>query len=172
MSQNLLIDAYCWYYLFLCYLYLVTLMNFEGVLCIYLLLFEGQADCHYAMFSICETNKRFSMHVIDDLCFNLSCCMHSYYVLLLELHLSCTCLEFVDPIFQCLQMVGSLLWGCMSPQKLFFYHLPTRGRAGVKLGDAWYVGNVSIIFDVPCLFSIYFALLCLHFEVFLYIFWN
>ena len=26
--------------------------------------------------------------------------------------------------------------GCMSPQKLFCYHLPTRGRAGVKLGDA------------------------------------
>ena len=23
----------------------------------------------------------------------------------------------------------------MSPQKLFFYHLPTRGQAGVKLGD-------------------------------------
>jgi len=43
--------------------------------------------------------------------------------------------------------------GCMSPQKLLFcYHLPTRGRAGVKLGDAWYVSNVSIIFDAPCLF--------------------
>jgi hypothetical protein len=27
--------------------------------------------------------------------------------------------------------------GCMSPQNLlFFYHLPTRGREGVKLGDA------------------------------------
>ena len=26
--------------------------------------------------------------------------------------------------------------GCMSPKKLLFcYHLPTRGRAGVKLGD-------------------------------------
>src|SRR5215216_4126061 len=36
---------------------------------------------------------------------SLSCCMHSYYVLLLELHLSCTCLEFFDPSFQCLQMV-------------------------------------------------------------------
>jgi hypothetical protein len=32
------------------------------------------------------------------------------------------------------------------------YHLPTRGRVGVKLGDAWYVSNVSIIFDAPCLF--------------------
>ena len=34
------------------------------------------------------------------------------------------------------------------PHKKFcFYHLPTRGRAGIKLGDAWYVSNVSIIFD-------------------------
>ena len=32
-------------------------------------------------------------------------------------------------------------------QKFCFYHLPTRGRAGIKLGDAWYVSNVSIIFD-------------------------
>ena len=31
-------------------------------------------------------------------------------------------------------------------QKICIYHLPTRGRAGIKLGDAWYVSNVSIIF--------------------------
>ena len=36
-------------------------------------------------------------------------------------------------------------------QKLCFYHLPTRGRAGIKLGDAWYVSNVSIIFDCSML---------------------
>ena len=103
---------------------------------------------------------------------SLSCCMHSCFVLLLELLISWSCLEFFDPTFQCLQMVWSWFWWCMSPQKLFFYHLPTRGRAGVKLGDAWYVGNVSIIFDAPFLFSIHFYLLCLHFEVFLYTFWN
>ena len=39
-------------------------------------------------------------------------------------------------------MLGSILH-----QKLRFYHLPTRGRAGIKLGDARYVSNVSIIFD-------------------------
>ena len=32
-----------------------------------------------------------------------------------------------------------------------FYHLPTRGRAWIKLGDAWYVSNVSIIFDYSML---------------------
>ena len=31
-------------------------------------------------------------------------------------------------------------------QKFCFYHLPTRGRAGIKFGEAWYVSNISIIF--------------------------
>ena len=30
------------------------------------------------------------------------------------------------------------------------YRLPTRGRVGTKLGDAWYVSNISIISYVPC----------------------
>ena len=41
-------------------------------------------------------------------------------------------------------------------QKLSFYHLPTRGRAGIKLGDAWYVSNVSIIFDCSMLYYLLF----------------
>ena len=43
--------------------------------------------------------------------------------------------------------------GSTPHQKFSFYHLPTRGRAGIKIGDAWYVSNVSIIFYVfmPCL---------------------
>ena len=41
-------------------------------------------------------------------------------------------------------------------QKFYFYHLPTRGQAGIKLGDGWYVSNVSLIFD-------YSMLLCLLF---------
>ena len=41
-------------------------------------------------------------------------------------------------------------------QKFCFYHLPTRGRAGIKLGDAWYVSNVSIIFDCSVLYYILF----------------
>ena len=36
--------------------------------------------------------------------------------------------------------------GSIPHQKFSFYHLPTRGRAGIKLGYAWYVSNVSIIF--------------------------
>ena len=42
--------------------------------------------------------------------------------------------------------------GSIPHQNFYFYHLPTRGRAGIKLGDAWYVSNVSIIFDCSMLF--------------------
>jgi len=41
-------------------------------------------------------------------------------------------------------------------QKFCFYHLPTRGRAGIKVGDTWYVSNVSIIFDCSMLYFILF----------------
>ena len=41
-------------------------------------------------------------------------------------------------------------------QNFCFYHLPTQGRAGIKLGDAWYVSNVSIIFDCSVLYYLLF----------------
>ena len=41
--------------------------------------------------------------------------------------------------------------GSIPHQKFCFCHLPTRGRAGIKLGDAWYVSNVSITFDCSML---------------------
>ena len=41
-------------------------------------------------------------------------------------------------------------------QKFCFYNLPTRGRAGIKLGDAWYVSNISIIFDCSMLYYLLF----------------
>jgi hypothetical protein len=70
-----------------------------------------------------------------------------------------------------LYIVWSKLCWCMSPKKLLFcYHLPTRGQARVKLGDAWYVSNVSIIFDAPCLFMYHLLCLLLHFVAFLCIF--
>ena len=53
-------------------------------------------------------------------------------------------------------------------QKFFFYHLPTWGRAGIKLGDAWYVSNVSIIFDCSMLLYYLFWMLMgfvLHFYI-------
>ena len=44
-----------------------------------------------------------------------------------------------------------IMLGSIPHQKFCFYHLPTRGGAGIKLGDAWYVSNVSIIFDCSML---------------------
>jgi len=44
-----------------------------------------------------------------------------------------------------------IMLGSIPHQIFYFYHLPTRGRAGIKLGDAWYVSNVSIIFDCSML---------------------
>ena len=41
-------------------------------------------------------------------------------------------------------------------QKFCFYHLPTRGRAGIKLEDTWYVSNISIIFYCSMLYYILF----------------
>jgi hypothetical protein len=72
-----------------------------------------------------------------------------------------------------LYIIWSRLCLCMSPQKsLFCYHLPARGRAGVKLGDAWYVSNVSTIFYSPCLFMHHLLCVLLHFMAFLCILWN
>jgi hypothetical protein len=72
-----------------------------------------------------------------------------------------------------LYIVWSRLYWCMPPKKLLFcYHLPTRGRVGVKHGDAWYVSNVSIIFYAPCLFMHHLLCVLLHFVVFLCIFRN
>ena len=57
-------------------------------------------------------------------------------------------------------------------QKFCFYHLPTPGRAGIKLEDAWYVSNVSIIFDCSMLYYLLFWTLLgfiIHFYI---IFWT
>ena len=46
--------------------------------------------------------------------------------------------------------------GSIPHQKFCFYHLPTRGWVGIKLGDDWYVSNVSIIFDCSMLLYLLF----------------
>ena len=49
-----------------------------------------------------------------------------------------------------------IMLGSIPHQKFCFYHLPTRRRAGIKLGDAWYVSNVYIIFN--CSMLLYYLL--------------
>jgi hypothetical protein len=150
-------------------------LKLEGVLCIYVLLFhEGQAENYLLCFPY-DLNTRLTFIVLLFMIFRL--CLFSCYnvvakFLLSRLYLLCPCFKFFDPSTQFL-LRWSRLWRCMSPQKLFFcYHLPTRGWAGVKLGDAWYVSNVSIIFDAACLFIHHLLCVLLHFVAFLCIFWN
>jgi hypothetical protein len=81
-------------------------------------------------------------------------------------------LSSFDPGTQCLHRWSRLCSACHLKNYFFCYHLPTRGRAWVKLGDAWYVSNVSIIFDAPCLFLHHLLSVSLHFIAFLCIFWN
>jgi hypothetical protein len=111
----------------------------EGVLCIYvLLLHEGQTENHLLCFSYdLNTHLTFivSLFMIFRLC-SSSCYNIVAKFLLSRSCLSCPCFKFFDLSTQCSTSLIKLWW-CMSPQKLFFYyHLPTQGRAGVKLGDA------------------------------------
>jgi hypothetical protein len=121
-------------------------LKLEGVLCIYVfLLHEGQAEYHFALFfCMLETNNWLSMHY------------YSWSFVCVTFHVITWLLSFIIKIISLMPMfrvlwsqhsmlyiIWSRLCWCMSPQKLLFcYHLPTRGRAGVKLGDAWYVSNV------------------------------
>ena len=59
--------------------------------------------------------------------------------------------------------------GSIPHQKFCFYHLPTRGRVGIKLGDAWYV---SIIFD--CFMLLYYQswMFYMQLHAILYHFWD
>jgi hypothetical protein len=124
-------------------------LKLEGVLCIYVLLFhEGQAENHLTMFFyMLKIHTWLSMHH-----YSWSFVCVTFHVITWLLSFIVKIISFM-PMFRVLlsqhsmlYIVWSRLWWCMSPQKLLFcYHLPTQGRAGVKLGDAWYVSNVSII---------------------------
>jgi hypothetical protein len=131
------------------------LLKLEGVLCIYVLLFHKRQAKNYLLCFSIWFEHTFDFHCFIFMIFHL--CSFSCYDMVAKFLLSRLCLSShvlssFDPSTQCLHR-WSRLCRCMSPQKIFFcYHLPSRGRAGVKLGDVWYVSNVSTIFDALCLF--------------------
>jgi hypothetical protein len=146
-------------------------LKLEGVLCIYVLLFhEGQVEKHFAMsFYMIWTHTWLSMFHYS---WSFICVAFHVITWLLSFY----CQDYVSYAHVLSTLNSALnalhrwsrLWWCMSPQKLFFcYYLPTRGWAGVKLGDAWYVSNVSIIFDASCLFMHHLLCVLLHFVAFL-----
>jgi hypothetical protein len=170
-----LFDSWLWFHLFLNYLYLVALLNLKvsyAFMFCYSMKDKLKTICYVFLYDL-NTRLTFivSIIMIFRLCF-FSCYNMVAKFLLSRLCLLCPCFIFFDPSTQCL-LWWSRLWWCMSPQKLFFcYHLPTRGRAGVKLGDAWYISNVSIIFDALCLFLHHLLCVLLDFVAFLCIFWD
>jgi hypothetical protein len=111
----------------------------EGVLCIYVLLFhEEQAENYLLCFSIW-----FEQHVWLSLFHYLWSFVCVYFHVITWL-LSFYYQDYVSYTHVLSSLIPALnallrwsrLWWCISPQKLFFcYHLPTRGRTGVKLGD-------------------------------------
>jgi hypothetical protein len=132
-----------------------------------LLFYEGQAEKHFVMFFyMAETHTWLSM-----LHYSWSFVCVTFHVITWLLSFIVKIMSFM-PMFKVLwsqhsmlYIVWSRLWWCMSPQNLLCcYHLPTRGQEGVKLGDAWYISNVSIIFLCCMLvytpFSLCFVTLC------------
>jgi hypothetical protein len=114
-------------------------LKLESVLCIYILLFhEGQAENHLLCFSIWFEH---TLTFIVSILWSFICVLFYVITWLLSFFYQdyvfhAHVLSSFDPSTQCLHRWSRLCW-CISPQKLFFcYHLPTRGRAGVKLGDA------------------------------------
>jgi hypothetical protein len=114
-------------------------LKLEGVLCIYVLLsHEGQAENHLHVFPY-DMNTCLTFIVLFS--WSFICVIFQVITWLLSFFyqdyiLHAHVLSSFDPSAQRLLRWSSLC-RCMSPQKLFFcYHLPTRGRAGVKLGDA------------------------------------
>ena len=67
-------------------------------------------------------------------------------------------------------LIKIMIVACHLRNYFVFIVLPTRGR--VKLGDAWYVSNVSIISDVPCWYYTNCYMFYIHFIAFLCIFWD
>jgi hypothetical protein len=151
-------------------------LKLEGVLCIYVLLsMKDKLKTICMFFLMIWKHVWLSLFYFHDLLFVFICMFTTWLLsfLLSWLYLHANVLSSYEPSSQMLTYMWSRLCRCMSPQKLFFcYHLPTRGQAGVRLGDAWYISNVSIIFYAPCLFLHHLPIVLLHFVALLCIFRN
>jgi hypothetical protein len=131
-------------------------LKLKDVLCIcVLLLYEGQAEYHFAMFFyMLETNIWLLMHY------------YSWYFVCVTFHVITWLLSSIVkimslmPMFRVLWSQHSMLYIILI--KIVLVHVISKiivllsltysRTSRSKLGDAWYVSNVSIIFDATCLF--------------------
>jgi hypothetical protein len=147
-------------------------LKLEGVLCIYVLLsHKGQAKNYLYVFPY-DLNTHLTcivlfswpfvcvlFHVITWLLnfFNQDYIFHAHV------------LSSFDPSAQRLNIWS--LCRCMSPQKLFLLLSLTYSRTSRSYAwGCWYVSNVSIISDAPCLFLHHLLSVSLDFVAFLCIF--
>ena len=127
-----------WFHLFLNYLYLVALLNLKVS---YAFMFCSLWRTSWKPF-VC-----FSLwfeHTFDFHCFifmifclcSFSCYNMVAKFLLSRLYLLCSCLNSLIPALNAYIYDQDCVGACHLKNYFFCYHLPTRGRAGVKLGDA------------------------------------
>src|SRR5215216_8205505 len=89
------------------YLYLVTLINFEGVLCIYVC-YSMRDKLNATMLCflyVKQTNVLQSIVIHESFVCAFSCCNNSCFILLLELYLSCYDLSTMIPAINVLQIL-------------------------------------------------------------------
>jgi hypothetical protein len=127
-------------------------LKLEGVLCIYVLLFhEGQAENHLICFSIWFEHPVW----LSLFHFSWSFVCVSFHVITWLLNVF-----YQDYVFQ-----DHVLSSLISALNAYFDDQDCDGAC-------WYVSNVSIIFDAPCMFLHHFLSVLLHFVTLLCIFWN
>jgi hypothetical protein len=126
------------------------------------------------VFSILQKNKWLSMHYYSwsfvGVTFHVVTCLLSSMVRIIPLMPTFRVI-WSQLVMLYIDLIKIVLAACHL-KNYFCYYLPTRGQAGVKVGDAWYVANISIIFDAPCLFYTNCFMFCLHFVSFLCTFWS
>jgi hypothetical protein len=130
-----LIDSYYWFHLFLNYLYLVALLNLKVSYAFMFCPPWGTSWKPFVCFSLWFEHT-FDFHCFIFMIFCL--CSFSCYnmvakFLLSRLCLLCHVLSSLIPTHNAYIDDQDCVGAC---HLNFFYHLPTRGRAGVKLGDA------------------------------------
>jgi hypothetical protein len=169
-------SIYSWscFHLFLNYLYLVALLNLKvsyAFMFCYSMRDKLKTICYVFPYDL-NTCLTFIVLLFMIFCFcSISCYNMVAKFLLSRLCLSCPCFKFfLIPALNAYIDDQDCVSSCHLKNYFFCYHLPNRGRAGVKLGDAWYVQNVSIIFDAPCLFLHHLRSISLYFVVLLCIF--
>ena len=115
-------------------------LNFEGVLALmFCYSTKDKLDTTLLCFSLWLKQTYYLQCIITHciLCVLLFMCNIVTKFTLVQIIFIMPLLKYFDLSLQCFYIsLIKIVCGCMSPQKLFCYHLPTRGRAGVKLGDA------------------------------------